>query len=117
MIAHNCILGIVKQAKSVEQARFYSQKLLTHPMYHSNAPQTATIRELRHDTTAVLAMVEQGEQVEIRRRNHPVAILSAPPTKTAATLPDFEALLQSIYRDAVTPTTATDLIGEARGDA
>lgn len=77
---------------------------------------TATIRELRHDTTAVLAWVEQGEQVEIRRRNLPVAILSAPPVRTTAMLPDFEARLQSIYGKATMPTTATDLIGEARGD-
>ncbi len=78
---------------------------------------TATIRELRHDTTAVLALVEQGEQVEIRRRNHPVEILSAPPPRAVATLPDFEARLQSIYGNATMPTTATDLNSEARGDS
>jgi antitoxin (DNA-binding transcriptional repressor) of toxin-antitoxin stability system len=78
---------------------------------------TATIRELRHDTTAVLAMVEQGEQVEIRRRNHPVAILSAPTKQSVASLPDFGARLQSIYGEEIMPTTATDLISDARGDA
>ena len=78
---------------------------------------TTTIRELKHATSTVLSWVEQGETVEIRRRNHPVAILTAPPNADAVIQPDFGSRLQTIYGDSVMPVTSDELISEARGDS
>lgn len=75
-----------------------------------------TIRELRHDTSTVLSWVAEGETVEVRRRNEPVAILSPPHRKTRVSRPDFAARLRRAYGDLVLPTTATELIADARGD-
>lgn len=75
---------------------------------------TATIRELKHDTAAVLAWVEQGETVEVRRRGQSVALLS-PPKKRARSRPDFAARLKAIYGTKVLARTATDLLAAERG--
>ena len=79
---------------------------------------TASIRELKHDTAEVLGWVEAGEPVEIRRRGKLVAVMSPPPSLLgkAATRPDFQARLKSIYGDTVLKVTATDLLAEERGD-
>lgn len=75
-----------------------------------------TIRELKHATSTVLSWGEQGETVEIRRRNYPVAILTLPAKKEAVVLPDFEGQLQAIYGDHMMTVTRDELISEARGD-
>lgn len=78
---------------------------------------TASIRELKHDTTTVLEWVEAGERVEIRKRGKPVAILSRPNGKRAATRrPNFLARLKSIYGNQVMADTATDLLADERGE-
>lgn len=78
---------------------------------------TASIRELKHDTTSVLNWVEAGERVEIQKRGKPVAILSRPAPKLAASKrPDFMARLKSIYGHQVLAVTATDLLAEERGN-
>jgi antitoxin (DNA-binding transcriptional repressor) of toxin-antitoxin stability system len=76
---------------------------------------TTSIRELKHDTKKVLALVEAGETVEITRYNQPVAILS-PVTKPPVKRPDFAARLKEIYGDKVLPTTGTEIISELRGE-
>lgn len=73
-----------------------------------------TIRELKHRTAVVLGWVAAGEQVEVRRRHEPVAILS-PPRPRSGPRPDFQARLRAIYGDTVLPVTGTELIGESRG--
>ena len=92
---------------------------LTARMCHSNVShmKTTSIRELKHDTTTVLAWVAEGESVEVRRRGVPVAVLT--PRKRGARIarPDFAARLRAIYGDTVLPTTATDVVAEARGDS
>ncbi len=77
----------------------------------------ASIRELRHETSTVLGWVEAGEQVEIRRRGRPVAVLSRPRRKPAGSgRPDFLERLKSIYGDRVLEVTATDVLsGEREG--
>ena len=40
---------------------------------------TATVRQVRHDFSTVLAWVGEGEQVEISKRGKIVALLSPPP--------------------------------------
>ncbi len=77
---------------------------------------TTSIRELKHDTSTVLAMVANGESVEVRRRNVPVAVISPIKTKPAAVRPDFRGRLKAIYGDKILTTTGTDLISEDRGN-
>jgi len=76
---------------------------------------TTSIRELKHDTRKVLALVEAGETVEITRYNQPVAILS-PVAKSALKRPDFAARLKEIYGEKVLPATGTEIISELRGE-
>lgn len=78
----------------------------------------ASIRELRHDTAAVLGWVEAGESVEIRRRGKLVAVLAPParPVSQSAVRPDFGARLKTIYGERMLQPTATELLAEERGD-
>jgi antitoxin (DNA-binding transcriptional repressor) of toxin-antitoxin stability system len=91
---------------------------LTNPMCHFNviSMKTASIRELRHDTTTVLGWVKSGERVEIQRRGQPVAILSLPTRRAKVRRPDFAARLKSIYGTQTLPVTATVLLSEERGE-
>lgn len=75
-----------------------------------------TIRELKHETTKVLSMVEAGESVEVRRHNRLVAVLNPPERKTAGQRPDFAGRLAGIYGQDVLGTTGTELVNELRGD-
>lgn len=75
-----------------------------------------TIRELKHATTRVLAMVEAGETVEVRRRKKPVAVLSPPDRRRCMERPDFEMRLKEIYGDKFLAITGTDLVNESRGE-
>ncbi len=77
---------------------------------------TTSIRELRHETSRVLEWVAQGESVEVRRRNRPVAVLSPVPAATDVSRPDFEARLRATYGDTVLREPGTDLVAEGRGD-
>jgi prevent-host-death family protein len=80
---------------------------------------TTNIRELKHATSTVLAWVEQGESVEITRRNKVVAIISPPPPPDSPkkiVRPDYEARLTAIFGDRVLPTTANELMDYDRGD-
>lgn len=76
-----------------------------------------TIRELKHATTTVLSWVAEGHTVEVRRRNHPVALLSPPTKGSSVKRPDFAARLRAIYGKKRLGKTATDLVSEARGDS
>jgi len=76
---------------------------------------TATIRELKHETTRVLGWAEAGEVVEVRRRGKLAVVINAPPRGRKQAKPDFAARLKAIYGDAQSQTTATELISEARG--
>ena len=75
-----------------------------------------TIRELKHATSKLLLLVEQGECVEVRRHNRPVAVLTPPAKKTAGPRPDFAARLVEIYGAKALETTGTELVNELRGE-
>ncbi len=75
-----------------------------------------TIRELKHETGKVLALVEAGEMVEVFRRKEPVAILTPVVHGKAMKKPDFAARLRQIYGERVLETTGTELIDESRGE-
>lgn len=75
----------------------------------------ASIRELKNEMSKVLAMVEAGETVEVRRRKQTVAILSPPGRNLPVKMPDFAARMKAIYGEGVLASTGTDLVGESRG--
>jgi antitoxin (DNA-binding transcriptional repressor) of toxin-antitoxin stability system len=77
---------------------------------------TTTIRELKHATSTVLSWVAAGETVEVRRRRNPVALLMPLRRKSSVARPDFTARLRAIYGAVQLPTTATELVAEARGE-
>ena len=78
---------------------------------------TASIRELKHETSTVLRWVEAGERVEIQKRGKAVAILSRPGTQPSTSMEvDFMARLHSIYGDRVLTVTATEVFSEERGN-
>jgi antitoxin (DNA-binding transcriptional repressor) of toxin-antitoxin stability system len=77
---------------------------------------TTTIRELKHATSTVLSWVAAGESVEVRRRSQPVAMLMPLKRKASIARPDFVARMGAIYGAVRLPTTATDLVAEARGE-
>lgn len=75
---------------------------------------TATLRQLRHEFGSVLALVEQGEAVEITKRGKIIALLSPPPRVKATQArprPDFAARLKRIYGDLV---VAGDVVVDER---
>lgn len=74
-----------------------------------------TIRELKHATSTVLGWVAAGETVEVRRRNHPVAVLSPPRPAGRIAKPDFGKRLRSVYGSTVLPVTGTAIISDSRG--
>jgi prevent-host-death family protein len=77
---------------------------------------TTTIRELKHATTKVLGWTEAGESVEVQRRGKPVALLTPLRRGKRAVKPNFKRRLREIYGATVLPSTATELIHDARGD-
>lgn len=78
---------------------------------------TTTIRELKHDTTAVLLRVAGGENVHVCRRGIPVAVLSPVKRKTKVKLPNFAARLKAIYGDKVLATPASEIMAYSRGES
>lgn len=77
---------------------------------------TTTIRELKHATSTVLSWVAEGESVEVCRRDRPVALLTPLKRKPGIVRPDFTARMQAVYGDLVLPSTATEIVTEARGE-
>ena len=79
---------------------------------------TTNIRELKHSTTAVLEWVEQGETVQITRRNKVVAILSPPQAEKPkrAIRRDFGKDLGATCGDRVMPTTGTEIVSYGSGE-
>lgn len=56
---------------------------------------TITIRDLRYHFSEVEARLQKGEEVEIRRRQRPIAKLV--PLRPVAEYPDFAAVQQEIF--------------------
>jgi antitoxin (DNA-binding transcriptional repressor) of toxin-antitoxin stability system len=79
---------------------------------------TTNIRELKHATSTVLEWVEQGETVQITRRNKVVAILSPPPVEKPKKIkrPDFSARLKTMFGDKCFEVSNAELIAGDRGD-
>ena len=60
---------------------------------------TATIRQVRHDFSTVLAWVAAGEEVTVLNRTRPVARILPPRPQLPATvtMPDFTARTKAIF--------------------
>lgn len=78
---------------------------------------TTTVRELKHETSKVLAWVEQGEIVEVRRRRKPVAKLSPPGPATPTKRPDFLGRLRDAYCAKKLRSSGSSIVSAARGDS
>ncbi len=75
---------------------------------------TASIYEVQHNFSRVLAWVAAGETVVIQRRNVPVAKLVATGKKPPP-LPDFLARLEATYGNRVAPDSQP-ILDELRED-
>ena len=86
-------------------------------MYHVNVThmKQTSIRELKHQTSKVLAEVESGGTLEICRRGKPVAVLSPPGRRKKIERPDFAGRMREIYGNRILGSTGTDLVAETRG--
>ena len=60
---------------------------------------TATIRQVRHDFSTVLAWVAEGEEVTVLNRTRPVARICPPrvQTPTKVKMPNFTARAKAIF--------------------
>ncbi|MBC8011991.1 MAG: type II toxin-antitoxin system prevent-host-death family antitoxin [Burkholderiales bacterium] len=82
---------------------------------------SASIRTMQHQLAALVAEVEQGEEILITRRNVPVARLS-PIIPSAAPSAGSAAAIRAYWRRRPLPpavrssVTHADLIAEGRGD-
>jgi antitoxin (DNA-binding transcriptional repressor) of toxin-antitoxin stability system len=75
---------------------------------------SVNLRQLR-DTRQLIAWLDAGEVVELRKRNRVVArIVPESPRTEPVEWPDFEARLKSIYGDRVIP--AVEMLIEDRED-
>ena len=80
---------------------------------------TATIRQIQHNLAKVLRCVEAGEEVEIRRRNQPIARIIPVYAGTEREV-DWSSLNQ--WRNRVFASgklsgkSMSDLLSESRGD-
>ena len=76
------------------------------------------VRHIQHHLAAVLADVEGGEVIEVRRRGRPIArIVPLPPA--AAPRADWshaEKRLQAVYPTPAGGTTAARTIADGRGE-
>lgn len=83
--------------------------------------ETATIREVQHNLAAYVRRVENGEQIEIRRRNRVVARLV--PSEGAATQPrkvdwgELREWRRTVWGDKPLPgKPLSEIVYESRGD-
>lgn len=82
---------------------------------------SASIRTVQHGLAAMIAEVEQGEEIIITRRNQPVARL-APITPPANQSPPSSAGLRTYWNRRPLPpatrstVTHADLVSEGRGE-
>ena len=82
--------------------------------------QAATIRDVQHNLAAYLRRVEQGEDIEIRRRNKVVARLVHVDLYEGRGKPDWGVLRErreSLWGKTAAPgTPASQVLYDSRGD-
>ena len=77
---------------------------------------TATIREVRHHFSTVLAWVAAGEEVTVLNRTRPVARICPPRAQAAAKfkMPDFAVRAKAIFGDRMIPNVVLEEREESR---
>ena len=75
-----------------------------------------SIRELKHATSSVLALVSHGQSIEVTKHNRVVAVLTPPAKAKKIVRPDFEARMQELWGNKALKTSWHDLINEDRGE-
>lgn len=77
----------------------------------------ATVREVQHNLAAVLRWVEDGEEVQVLRRNRIVAkIVPAQPDTIVPEWPDFAVRARKIWRKSPRGKPVSRIIVEDRED-
>ena len=71
---------------------------------------TATIRQVRHDFSTVLAWVAKGEEVTVLNRTRPVARICPPRPQAPAKfkMPDFAARAKAIFGNKLAPNVVLE---------
>lgn len=81
---------------------------------------TATIREVQHNLAAYLRQVEQGQEVEIRRRNRAVARLvsagKAREPERKVDWSDMKEWRRKTWDKPVSGKPVSEVVYESRGD-
>ncbi len=72
----------------------------------------ATLRDLRYRFKEVEAQLAEGEEIEIVRRNKPIAVLMPVKPKAPVEVPDFLARMRQIWGDTSFEKTGAELIAE-----
>ncbi|MFP4261106.1 MAG: type II toxin-antitoxin system Phd/YefM family antitoxin [Opitutales bacterium] len=77
---------------------------------------TATLRQLRNETSLLAKWVAEGETVVVTKRSKPLfrLITAAPETAAPCPIPDFEARQREIFPEGVLSQTGAELIAEER---
>jgi antitoxin (DNA-binding transcriptional repressor) of toxin-antitoxin stability system len=81
-------------------------------MYHMK---TASVRDLRYDFKKVERLLQQGNVIEITKRQKVIARLT-PVGVERPPMPDFEARMRANYGDKVFEVSGADLISADRED-
>lgn len=78
---------------------------------------TATLRQLRNETSLLAKWVEAGETVVVTKHSKPLfrLIAAAPEEPDPCPIPDFEARRREIFPEGMLPQTGAEMIAEERG--
>jgi prevent-host-death family protein len=78
---------------------------------------TATLRQLRNETSRLLEWVQAGETVIVTKRSKPILRLLPiiPEAAKDVKYPDFAARQASIFGDQKLPKTVAETLAEERG--
>jgi len=77
---------------------------------------SATVRDLRFHFSEIEARLRQGEEIEIRKRNRPIAkLVPLRPDAGKPYMPDFAARRRKIFGDKQMPITGAEIVAWDRG--
>jgi antitoxin (DNA-binding transcriptional repressor) of toxin-antitoxin stability system len=77
----------------------------------------ATIREVQHNLSGVLKWVEDGEEVQVMRRNRVVAIvIPAEKVRMTQPLPEFEKRAAAVWSKRPRGKAASRILVESRAE-
>ena len=74
----------------------------------------ATLRDLRYNFNHIATLLQDGEEIQITKRNRVVARLLPPALPTVIERPDFAARLKAIYGDRVLEVSGAEQLMEER---